>query len=91
MSTGKRGRPEGSKTADRAELEIRVDPCPDCGCTLSPSNMRRIREGSASGTHDGRQYWYYILWYGNCQQCNRKIKAFQYSYAEEPAEKQKPN
>lgn len=76
-------RPKGSKTAERATVVKQVSPCPNCGCTLEPSNKRLVREGEASGEHQGRPYGYYRMSRANCQKCNRALMLWEYDYLPE--------
>ena len=79
------GRPRGAKTQDRALIEIGVSvtPCPSCGCTDEPINQRTVREGEASGTHNGREYGAYRLALANCPKCNRALSVREYKYTGE--------
>jgi len=77
------GRPADSATIQREPVVKHVDPCPNCGCTLEPSNKRLVREGEASGQHQGRPYGYYRMSRANCQKCNRALMLWEYDYLPE--------
>lgn len=70
-SAPKKGRPTGSKTADRVIVKQLVsrEACPHCDSKLPPRNKRLRNEGKASGELFGQPYGYYRHYAANCSSC----------------------
>lgn len=77
----RKGRPAGSKTAEREVVTktVTVPACPACGSTKEPVNKRLRTEGQASGRIEGKAYGAYKHYTCNCAECGKAFLLREYT------------